>query len=105
MADAAVREAAEELGVQARPTGVVGVFGPHRVTYPNGDVTSYSATMFAMEVVAGTPEADQEELLELGWFREDEVDAIEVADWLRPLLPAIFGWRRDGRTRFPGDAT
>ena len=93
------REAREELGVEVRPLGLIGVAGPHRVVYPNGDVTSYVATMVAVELVDDTPLVrDASELAELRWVDERESAHLDLVDWLRPELPAIHRWRRDGTT-------
>ncbi|MGH9081063.1 MAG: NUDIX domain-containing protein [Acidimicrobiales bacterium] len=61
--DAAVREAEEEAGVSLRLGSVLAVLGgpDYRLTYPNGDQTSYVSTVFDARVTGGTPRPDGDE--------------------------------------------
>ena len=60
---AAVREAEEEAGVAVALGAILGVIGgpEFRITYPNGDQTSYVSTVFDATVIGGTPAADGDE--------------------------------------------
>lgn len=68
-AQAVVREVLEETGLWVRPVEVVGVFGGHTVTHPNGDMTQPYCTLFECEVVGGRLEARDGEALA---FRYDD---------------------------------
>lgn len=57
-AEAAVREAAEEAGVQVELTRLLTALGgPEvRLTYPNGDQTAYVSIVYEAQVVAARPD-------------------------------------------------
>ena len=57
---AAVREAEEEAGVGVSLGPILGVIGgpEFRITYPNGDQTSYVSTIFAATVIGGSPKPE-----------------------------------------------
>lgn len=88
-ADAAVREVWEETGLHVRLTGVHGVYagtGDHRVTYPNGDVVDYVATVFDAEVVSGSLPSETDELTELRWVDVAALRTLEAQPWMGPML-------------------
>ncbi len=66
----ALREAEEEAGVTLELGGILAVLGgpEYRLTYPNGDQTSYVSTVFDARVVAGTPRPDHEETSGVAWW-------------------------------------
>jgi 8-oxo-dGTP pyrophosphatase MutT (NUDIX family) len=88
--EAAVREAAEEAAVLVqleRIRGVVG--GPQfRLLYPNGDLVGYVPTVFDARVVDGTPRADGEETLDVGWFSPPQLATAELTDFTVALFEA-----------------
>ncbi len=86
--DAAVREAAEEAGVEIRIRRLLGVAsGPEcRVRYPNGDETAYVVIIFEGEIVAGTPRPDGVEILETRWVPPSELAAVDLSGITRALL-------------------
>ncbi|HVC71943.1 MAG TPA: NUDIX domain-containing protein [Acidimicrobiales bacterium] len=90
-ADAAVREAEEEAGVRVTLTGILGVIGgpDFRITYPNGDQTSYVSTVFDATVIGGHPTPDNDETSEVRWFALDELPADEMSAFTRALLRAV----------------
>ncbi len=69
-AQAAVREASEEAGVDVRLGPLLGVLGgpEYRVVYPNGDEVAYVPAVYAAEVVGGAPRPDGEETSEVAWW-------------------------------------
>jgi 8-oxo-dGTP pyrophosphatase MutT (NUDIX family) len=71
-ADAVVREALEETGLQVVAERVTGVQTSPVVTYPNGDQVQYVAIAFICRVVGGTL-AMSDESLELRYFGLDEL--------------------------------
>jgi 8-oxo-dGTP pyrophosphatase MutT (NUDIX family) len=84
----AVREAEEEAGVLVRLGAVLGVLGgpEYRMVYPNGDRTSYVATVFDATVVGGTPEPDGEETTEVAWWGPERLPLDEMSGFTRALL-------------------
>ena len=90
-ATAAVREAAEEAGVTVRLGALLGVLGgpEYRITYPNGDQTSYVSVVYDGEVTDGEPTPDGDETLEARWFPRDALPLEEMSDFTRALLGAV----------------
>jgi len=93
----AMREVEEETGVVARAVRVAGVFATHLVRYPNGDACRYLDTVLEMEPVSGVARVNDEESVEVGWFRVSELpepisaDQRMVIDWaLDAGAPAQF---------------
>jgi ADP-ribose pyrophosphatase YjhB (NUDIX family) len=74
-AEAALREAEEEAGVTLRLGPILAVLGgpEYRMTYPNGDETSYVVTAFGAEVIGGTPRPDGDETSEAQWWELDDL--------------------------------
>jgi ADP-ribose pyrophosphatase YjhB (NUDIX family) len=96
-ADAAVREAHEEAGVTVTLGRILGVLGgpEFRITYPNGDQTSYVSTVFEATVVGGTPRPDGDETSAVRWWAEDELRTAAMSGFTRALLLGV-GIRTDG---------
>jgi 8-oxo-dGTP pyrophosphatase MutT (NUDIX family) len=90
-ADAAVREAAEEAGVEVALGPILGVVGgpDFRLTYPNGDQTSYVTTAFDATVVSGTPRPDGDETVDVGWWQPAALPIDEMSHFTRSLLAAL----------------
>jgi 8-oxo-dGTP pyrophosphatase MutT (NUDIX family) len=92
-ADAARREAWEEIGVEValgRLLGVVG--GPgFEVTYPNGDRCAYVSPVWEATIVEGEPVADGDEALALRWFARDALAGADLGPFCRATLVAV-GW-------------
>jgi len=90
-ATAAVREAAEEAGVTVRLGALLGVLGgpEYRITYPNGDQTSYVSIVYDGEVVDGEPTPDGDEILDVRWFPRAELPLEEMSEFTRALLRAV----------------
>lgn len=87
-AEAAVREAREETGLEVEPTRLVGVYTSLEVVYPNGDRCRYVVTAFRCRVVGGEPRPDGEESLELKWFDPRELPPMR-ADAVQRVLDAL----------------
>lgn len=88
--EAAVREAREELGVEVRLRGLLGVFGgpDYEVTYPNGDVVAYVVACYEASITDGEPVPDGDELAEIAWFSPDELASAELSRFARAMLTA-----------------
>jgi 8-oxo-dGTP pyrophosphatase MutT (NUDIX family) len=85
---AALREAREEAGVTLQLDPVRAVLGgpEYRVTYPNGDVTSYVAAVFDAKVMAGTPRADGDETSEVAWLDPNHLPLDQMGSLTKALL-------------------
>lgn len=97
-AEALHREVGEETGAAVRIRGIVGVYGgdPMMVTYPNGDQVGYVTTAYDCELLSAAV-ADQDELLEVGWFARDEIAALPRRDWIdRVIADAPVGMKTAG---------
>ncbi|HEX2856853.1 MAG TPA: NUDIX domain-containing protein [Propionibacteriaceae bacterium] len=93
-ADAARREAREEIGVEVELTALLGALGGPRfhLTYPNGDHTAYVSVVYQARIVSGVPTPDDDETTELRWFARDELRSDPE---LHPFAVATFealGW-------------
>ncbi|YAL84063.1 NUDIX domain-containing protein [Dermacoccaceae bacterium W4C1] len=92
--DAAVREAAEEIGVRVEITGILAaVGGPEfRMTYPNGDECAYVSTVYSARIAAGqTIAVDDDEVDDARWFARDELVQASIGDFARATFGQL-GW-------------
>lgn len=89
--DAARREAEEEAGVTLELGPILGVLGgpQFRITYPNGDQTSYVSTVFAATVIGGTPRPDGDETSAVAWWDSERLPYDEMSTFTRALLGAV----------------
>jgi 8-oxo-dGTP diphosphatase len=80
-AEAAMREAREELGVEI---AIVAQAGMREVEFrqPDGETIRYRIEVFAARLVSGTP-APGPEALETGWFGADEIVSLKTTDGLQ----------------------
>jgi len=87
-AEAALREAEEEAGVSLRLGPILGVLGgpEYRMTYPNGDETSYVVTAFGAEVVGGTARPDGDETSAVRWWDIDDLPREDMSRLTLALL-------------------
>jgi 8-oxo-dGTP pyrophosphatase MutT (NUDIX family) len=88
---AAVREAEEEAGVRVALGAILGVIGgpEFRLTYPNGDQTSYVSTIFDATVIDGSPVPDGDETSDVQWWDRDRLPFHEMSPFTRALLRAV----------------
>jgi 8-oxo-dGTP pyrophosphatase MutT (NUDIX family) len=89
-ADAAVREAREEIGVTIRLGRLLDVLGgpEYQVTYPNGDHAAYVTAVYQASIVEGVPAPADGELSKVAWFAREELTAIPLSRFARALLTA-----------------
>lgn len=89
-AEAAVREAREEAGVEIRVSRLLDVLGgpDYEVTYPNGDRVAYVCAAYEAVIVAGDPAPADGELDKVAWFTREELAAIPLTHFARSLLTA-----------------
>jgi 8-oxo-dGTP pyrophosphatase MutT (NUDIX family) len=88
---AALREAEEEAGVTLRLGPILGVLGgpEFRMTYPNGDQTSYVTTVFDATVISGIPTPDGDETLAAEWWHPNDLPLDEMGSFTRALLRGV----------------
>jgi ADP-ribose pyrophosphatase YjhB (NUDIX family) len=90
-AQAAVREAREEIGAEVRLRGLLDVLGgsDYEVTYPNGDRTANVTAVYEAEILRGDPAVADGELSDVGWFDPTELPQITLSRLSHALLTAI----------------
>ena len=101
-AQAAVRETREETGLEVRLTRLVGVYSR---LGPRGDV---HIVLFAAQPVGGQERLQPGEVIEIGWFREDEIPQ-DTMDWYRRRIANAFNdvgsavaWVQQPRSKLSG---
>jgi ADP-ribose pyrophosphatase YjhB (NUDIX family) len=89
-AEAAVREAREEIGVEIRLIRLIDVLGgpEYEITYPNGDRTAYVASVYEAAIVDGSPATNDGEISDLAWFARAELPSLPLSPFARSLLRA-----------------
>ena len=89
--DAAVREALEEAGVTVQLGRILAVVGgpEYRITYPNGDQTSYVSTVFDAQVIGGAPAPDGDETVAVEWWTLNTLPYKEMSSFTQALLTAV----------------
>jgi ADP-ribose pyrophosphatase YjhB (NUDIX family) len=88
---AARRETEEEAGVIVELGPILGVLGgpEFRITYPNGDETSYVSTVFSATLIGGSPRPDGDETSAVEWWDPDGLPYAEMSTFTRALLTAV----------------
>ncbi|GIO83239.1 NUDIX domain-containing protein [Paenibacillus faecis] len=96
-AQAMVREALEETGLDVEPERIIGVYGgeEQRFTYGNGHQVEYLTIVFECKIKAGQLIPDNEEMKDLKFFPEDQIPPIanKYPDY-------IFSSRQEERAHF-----
>jgi ADP-ribose pyrophosphatase YjhB (NUDIX family) len=90
-ADAARREAREEIGVDVRLTRLIDVLGgpEFEIVYRNGDRSAYVTAVYEAEIAGGLPAPDTEEMTELGWFASAELATTTISSFTRAVLRGV----------------
>jgi len=85
--EAAVRETAEEAGVQVVVTGLAGLFSDpgHVVRSPTGEVRQQFVLLFRARAVGGTPRGDQHETCDAAWVPVADLPGL-------PMEPPVRLW-------------
>jgi 8-oxo-dGTP pyrophosphatase MutT (NUDIX family) len=89
-AQAAVREAREEIGVDIRLGRLLSVLGgpEYEITYPNGDRVAYVPAVYEAKIIDGAPAPADGELSEVAWFTLAELQTLHLSRFTRALLTA-----------------
>src|SRR5580658_8350534 len=89
-AEAAVREAREETGVDVELVRLLDVLGgpDYEVSYPNGDRVAYVTAVYEARVVGGSPVVTDGELSELAWFGPGQLAGLPLSRFSGALLRA-----------------
>jgi len=85
VADAAVREVAEETGVNVQITGLVGLYTDpgHVMAYDDGEVRQEFSVCFHARAVSGEPRQDNTETKAAKWIEPTEVDELSIHPSMR----------------------
>ncbi|TXK42681.1 NUDIX domain-containing protein [Nonomuraea sp. C10] len=94
--EAVRRELREELGIDVRVRGLIGVYGgpEFRVRYPNGHECAFMIAVYGCALVSGTPTPDDDEIREARWVREEELGGLPTPPWMPLVMPEVFAWWR-----------
>jgi ADP-ribose pyrophosphatase YjhB (NUDIX family) len=89
-AQAAVREAREEIGVDVTLVRLLDVLGgpDYEVSYPNGDRVTYVTAVYEARIIEGRPEVTDGELSELAWFTPRQLPGLPLSRFSAALLRA-----------------
>lgn len=93
------REANEELGIvldDLEPFGFSSNPALETIEYPNGDRCQYFGMLFVCRKFDGQPEITDDESLEIGWFKLDELPD-SLMSTVRPTLSAFHAWEKTGK--------
>ncbi|MEV6432382.1 NUDIX domain-containing protein [Nocardia sp. NPDC051463] len=87
VADAVVREVAEETGIQVRPLGIVGIFSDprHVIAYDDGEVRQEFSICFAAEPISGTPTTSSESKA-VRWVPHEEISGLDIDPSIRARI-------------------
>ena len=91
-AEAAIREAREETGLEIRLDAFLGIFHNHNMVWSNGDAAHVIAAMFTASIVSGEPRIDGESY-ELRFFGKDEIPELFAEDQRAALAAYLQGVR------------
>jgi ADP-ribose pyrophosphatase YjhB (NUDIX family) len=85
IADAVVREVAEETGLMVELTGLVGIYTDpgHVMAYDDGEVRQEFSVCFHAKVLSGEPREDGSETKEVRWVNPADVPGLSIHPSMR----------------------
>lgn len=96
-AEAARREAKEEVDLEVELTRLIGVLGGprFRFDYPNGDQVAYVSAVYDARPVSGTPRPDHSETSEVLWVTREEIKSLQLNSFAVATLEEVGAelWR------------
>ena len=92
-AEAAVREAKEETGLDVRLTSFLGIYHNHDMVWQNGDRAHVIGACFTAEIVGGGNPRTDEESLELRFFSPDALPPLVYEDHIAAMRAYLDGVR------------
>jgi 8-oxo-dGTP pyrophosphatase MutT (NUDIX family) len=93
-ADAVVREVREETGLHVEPVRIIGVYADPRTRYANGDLVWYVSTVFACNIIGGTPCVNDDEAVDVRFFPTDGLPGAIYPAHRQRILDAQLGIER-----------
>lgn len=89
---AAIRETAEEAGVQVRVTGLIGVFTDpgHVIRSRSGEVRQQFALVFRADAIEGVPHGDGRETSEAAWVTVADLPHLHIEPATRLWIAAAL---------------
>jgi ADP-ribose pyrophosphatase YjhB (NUDIX family) len=95
IADAAIREVAEETGLRVEITGLVGIYtNPgHVMAYDDGEVRQEFSVCFHARPLGGALREDGTETKAANWLDVSELDALDIHPSMRTRINDALGDR------------
>src|SRR3954451_9460130 len=92
IADAAVREVAEETGLTVELTGLVGIYTDpgHVMAYDDGEVRQEFSVCFHARVISGEPRQDDVETKAAEWVDVADVPELDIHPSMRRRIEAAL---------------
>jgi 8-oxo-dGTP pyrophosphatase MutT (NUDIX family) len=96
MTGTAIRETAEETGIDIEVTGLIGIYSnpAHVVEFSDGEVRQEFSICFRARPVGGRPR-DSDESSEVRWVERDELPALDVHPSIRLRIEHGFADRSE----------
>jgi 8-oxo-dGTP pyrophosphatase MutT (NUDIX family) len=90
--EAAVRETAEEAGVQVLVTGLIGLFSDpaHVVRSPDGEVRQQFVVLFRARAVGGSPRGDMQETSDAAWVAVADLRSLQIRPPVRAWIERVL---------------
>lgn len=87
--EAILREVREETSLQVEIERLSGVYAEPEMTYSNGDRAQYITICFRCRVISGEAKVNDDESLEVRWFRPDALPENFLDKYRRFVIDAL----------------